>query len=130
MKQNIVFYLTVLAVVYGCSNSERVKSVEPKKISLLVSNRLDSLTTYREVPTFIKTYLDSLDKGQFLIANPDERWQAGCTAIKGEPRRQFIYAVISKQFFQMKYWQGGIAKVQMTFTASLNEGKIVLHQLN
>lgn len=115
MKLRIICNLILLIFLFGCDSHKESSGVYSQKghsddSNILASYKTDSLVSYDQVPNAIKKYLDSIEGGKFLIANPGEEWQAGCTAEQGCPRKQFIYAVESEHFFQMKFWQGGIGK--------------------
>ena len=49
-------------------------------IAELEQQNLLQKQTYEEIPVFIKFFLDQLQyEGKFLIANPGETWQYGCS---------------------------------------------------
>jgi hypothetical protein len=102
----------------SCTGNERT----PSAIQALQSRR--EMTDYSQVPQQFRSYLDSLEGGKFLIANPDETWAAGCDRINGEPDKQFISANISADTFKIHYWQGGIAMMKRHIVLLSKNGEI------
>jgi hypothetical protein len=107
----------------GCNNTNQL--VEPVAIHVPPT----SYTDYNQVPDYIKTYLDSLYEGKFLIANPGEPWNAGCIRQQGEPDKQLIVASLSADTFKIKYWSGGIAKMQNSLVLVLRNQRVLKHQI-
>jgi hypothetical protein len=106
----------------GCINpNQQNKSVKELSPST-------SYTDYNKIPAYIKNYLDSLDNGKFLIANPGEPWNAGCSRRQGEPSKQLIVANLNTDTFKIKYWAGGIANMQNRIVLVLKNQKVKGHQ--
>jgi hypothetical protein len=109
------------------------------------------IKTRLEIPVCIKSFLDSLT-GTFLIANPGEQWQVGCSppieidySIKkmsidsktGDtilsyslkdttfPKRQLNYFGMGKEIALMKYYSGGIGKMEHILIFKFAENKVV-----
>lgn len=103
-------------------------------IEELEKTDLTEKKTVAEIPSFIKSFLDSLTDN-FSIANPDEDWQVGCVVMGKEiqkkvydkktgdtliqitfdnshplPSRQLIYFGLGKDIALMTYYTGGIGK--------------------
>jgi hypothetical protein len=67
-------------------------------------------TNTKDIPYFIKTFLDSLTGNDFSIANPGEDWQAGCVIIEKLPSRQLVYLGLGNDIALFSYFTGGIGK--------------------
>lgn len=107
-------------------------------INDLTKQELEQKMTYQEIPNFIKVFLDSLTDN-FSIANVGEVWRVGCTEpfeidsttkttninkktgdtiyqfkfkTKEYPSRQLNYFGLGKDLALMKYYSGGIAKIE------------------
>lgn len=90
--------------------------------------------TVAEIPSFIKSFLDTLTKS-FSIADPGDEWQVGCVVMGKEiqkkvydkktgdtliqitfdnsqplPSRQLVYFGLGKDIALMTYYTGGIGK--------------------
>jgi hypothetical protein len=126
-------------------NNNNLKSL----ISDLEKTDLDEKKTVAEIPSFIKSFLDSLTDN-FSIANPDEDWQVGCVIIGKQiqkkvydkntgdtlieitfdnseplPSRQLIYLGIGKNIALMTYYTGGIGKSEHIIIIKFDDEKIV-----
>jgi hypothetical protein len=64
----------------------------------------------KDLPDFIKTFLDSLTGSDFSIANPGEDWQVGCVVIEKLPARQLVYLGLGDDIAMLSYFTGGIGK--------------------
>lgn len=89
---------------------------ELEKVELVEETKVD------RIPSFIKSFLDTLTEG-FSIANPNEDWQSACTSMslideKGNivtkrlPRRQLVYLGIGEDIALMTYYSGGYATIE------------------
>ena len=102
-----------------------------------------------EIPSFIKSFLDSLT-GNFSIANPDEDWQVGCVVMGKQiqkkiydketgdtliqvtfdnsqplPSRQLVYFGLGKDIALMTYYTGGIGKSEHILIFKFESNKIL-----
>jgi len=91
--------------------------------------------TVAEIPSFLKSFLDSLTDG-FSIANLGEDWQVGCTSLtivdeKGNviseatPKRQLIYFGLGQDLALMTYYTGGFGKSEHILIIKFDNTKIV-----
>lgn len=103
-------------------------------ITELETSSLSQKKTVNEIPTFIRTFLDSLTDG-FSMANPGEEWQEGCiidhvwitrkeydpktgdsTLVSTQdmsqplPSRQMIFFGLGENIALMTYYTGGWGK--------------------
>lgn len=120
-------------------------------IADLEKSDLDEKKTVAEIPSFIKTFLDSLTDN-FSIANPGEVWKVGCTSpmeidnstqkksidpktgdtiitvsikTKDVPTRQLVYFGLGKDIALMTYYTGGIGKSEHIIIIKFDDNKIV-----
>jgi hypothetical protein len=102
-----------------------------------------------EIPSFIKSFLDSLTDN-FSIANPEEDWQVSCVIMgkqiqkkvydkktrdtlievsfdnsKPLPSRQLIYFGLGTDIALMTYYTGGIGKSEHILIIKFDNTKIV-----
>jgi len=91
--------------------------------------------TVAQIPSFLKSFLDSLTEG-FSIANPGEDWQVGCTSLtmvdeKGNviseemPKRQLIYFGLGQDLALMTYYTGGFGKSEHILIFKFKGNKIL-----
>ena len=105
--------------------------------------------TIAEIPSFIKSFLDSITDN-FSIANPYEDWQVGCVRISEQiekkvydkktgdtlieitfdnsqqlPSRQLIYLGLGKDIALMTYYTGGWAKSEHIIIIKFDNNNIV-----
>lgn len=114
-KQAGLFGLLLLA---GCARPrQEKKAVVPPAPETV-------FTAFNQIPAPVRGYLDSIEQGKFLIAAPGEQWSAGCTRLAGEPDKQFIQASLQADTFRMRYWQGGIARMQCQMVLLMRDGKV------
>jgi hypothetical protein len=112
-------YISIFCLLLpGCTNPKAKTGKEQASMYTKLIN------DYRRVPQYIRSYLDSSEGGNFLIANPGEPWAAGCTRLNKEPNRQFISATISVDTFKMRFWQGGIAKMERSIVLLVKNEKV------
>ena len=101
----------------------------------LEKTELAEKKTVAEIPSFLKTFLDSLTDG-FSIANPSEDWQVGCTSLtmvdeKGNvinqetPKRQLIYFGLGQDLALMTYYTGGFGKSEHILIFKFKGNKIL-----
>jgi hypothetical protein len=118
-------------------------------IDELSKQELYQKKTFQEIPSFIRTFLDSLT-GNFSIANPGEIWRVGCTGpfevdsasttkkidkktgdtiyqvcFKEFPARQLNYFGLGNDVALMKYYSGGIAKIEHILIFKFNKETLV-----
>jgi hypothetical protein len=105
-------------LLLGCTNPKAKTKIESASVST------KAIKDYRQVPKYIRSYLDSLEGSKFLIANPGEPWAAGCLQFDEEPDKQLISATISVDTFKMRFWQGGIAKMERNMVLLLKGEKV------
>jgi hypothetical protein len=67
-----------------------------------------NISTYKESPKFIRSFLDSLHQGKFEIAEKEQDWTSGCIVNDSIPSMQFISATLTSDKYIMHYWAGGI----------------------
>lgn len=92
------YYLSFVLLFVSCNSmKEKDKTANHKEI----------YTDYQEFPAFIKNYLDSLEGGKFLIANPGKQWQQGCVVFDNTLDKQLITASLDEEYFTLNYRQGG-----------------------
>lgn len=125
--------LVIIMTAAACSNGAKKKIYKPlPEVSsfespgniIMDTAGAKKFNSFKQVPSFIKKYLDSLTGGKYLIANPGQPFSKGCSSFEEEPTRQLIWAAMNKNLFQMQYWQGGIALFKSLLTIHLNENKI------
>lgn len=103
-------------ILFGCHNTHTEE----------VKNTVYTYDRYSQVPKYIKTYIDSISKEKFLIAEPGEPWDGGC--VRGDnPFRQFISAELTPNFFTMEFQVGGFVSSTQKMTLSLTSGQITGH---
>lgn len=137
----VKFVLPILMVVFAaCSDNSRNNDIAaslPGSVSftngriqldttIILSNRnlpglvehlkythLHSKSTTDKIPTFIKSFLDSLDT-DFSIAHVGGKWEAGCIVDLSAPlpRRQLIYLGLDKNITLLSYYKGGMGRSQ------------------
>lgn len=87
-----IFYWGIVILIYSCSN-----------------NGSKRFSTYKETPQFIKSFLDTLHRGKFQIAEKGERWNSGCVKTADMPSYQFVSATMDSNKYELKFLGGGIA---------------------
>lgn len=104
-------------------------------IDNLEKTDLTEAKTVAEIPTFIKSFLDTLT-GSFTIADPSEDWQVGCTSLTiidkegnvtsdEKPKRQLIYFGSGSDIALLTYYTGGIGKSEHILIFKYNDNKIL-----
>lgn len=122
--------------------SEQLQSM----IDELETSSLTGKKTVNEIPTFIRTFLDSLTGG-FSMANPGEEFQQGCiadyiivqekaidpktgdsitieTTIPPPPSRQLIFFGMTNKIALMSYYSGGFATCTHIMIIRFNNSEV------
>lgn len=113
----------------GAPNSNTEKKLSTARMDSPVNTSSDTtavgrkLDSFRQVPAFIRTYLDSIEGQKFLIAERGGHW-ASCGPFLNWPRRKFISAAITDSTFFMSYLQGGQVTVKRFLRASLANHRV------
>jgi hypothetical protein len=105
-----IFSFTLLVIAFGCSNPKKKNLSNVQEQS--VNKQSKTFIDFKETPGFITSFLDSMGKEKFSIANPNEPWNAGCVRFDDKPYRQLISLTINEDSFIMEYWEGGFAKMK------------------
>jgi hypothetical protein len=126
----MTFHLKILAMglffcLLGCKDHQVKKFDILTNLKSLDTTKLQRISSTKQFPPLVKAFLDSVNHEPFLIAEPAEPWNAGCTQVKGEPSRQLISAATNNQIFQMKYWRGGFTETAYQVTIFFERGKVL-----
>ena len=112
------YYLFLFLVLVSCNASiEKDKTTIQRKI----------YTDHKQFPAFVKNYLDSLEGGKFLIANPGEKSQEGCVDFDNTPDKQLITAWLDETYFTLSYRQGGWGVSVYKMTLFLKDRRVQGH---
>jgi hypothetical protein len=114
--------IVLISCTLCCKNSKQKEIVHSDQQAVPV--KVKPVKNFKEVPSHITRYLDSLSGTRFLIANPGEQWSAGCVRINGLPNRQLIWATIDDNSFTMKYQSGGFVSSYHLMKVELKNGQV------
>jgi hypothetical protein len=120
-------YISVLCLLLLIACSNPTKQKEQVKSASLPSKVFND---YRQIPLYIRSYLDSIEGGKFLISNPGDRWEAGCNRAEGEADKQLISATLNNEKFTMSYWQGGWGVHQRTILLQIKDSKVIPYKFS
>jgi len=75
-------------------------------INKIKESELEEKTNKTEIPKFIFNFINDITN-EFTIANPNEKWQAGCVVFEDLPRRKLEYFGLGSNVALMTYKSGG-----------------------
>lgn len=101
----------------------------------LEKTELDEKNKLEEISPMFITFLEEQTE-EFLIANPGEDWEPGCTVttarneqgeiISGKkPKRQLVYFGLGPQIAMMVYYKGGLGKSECILLFRFDDTKII-----
>ncbi len=155
LKKSTDSYVGNISLVDGKYQIDTNAILNNKNLQQLIDDLenadLKQKKTVIEIPSFIKSFLDSLTNN-YSIANPGEDWKVGCTPLmeidystqkknvdpktgdtvmtvsmktKDVPTRQLIYFGVSSNIALMTYYTGGIGKSVHILIIKFDKTKIV-----
>jgi hypothetical protein len=113
--------LSILYLLIGIRSNAHSSTEVTQKYAYQDSINFD---TYKNVPSYIKRFLNKQIPGSFKIAEQDEQWNAGCVISGNKPRRQFVSAHLTKTTFVITYLQGGIGVTRKILTARIENERV------
>jgi hypothetical protein len=143
---SITKFIPTLALVFicSCTNERFTYSITTTKTQYLINDTiiltnqnlqhlidgienstLVSLNRFKEVPEFIRNFLMQRNDGDFLIADVNQPFAAGCTREENEPGRQVTYMAINNEYFIMSYKIGGIALMGKILILQFRENHMI-----
>jgi len=94
-------------------------------ISQIDTTKLSSSYKFANTPGSIKTFLKTISKNDFLIADTGQHFAAGCTRFGNEPFRQLTYSGFNNNFFLMTYKIGGWGLMEQIIIIKYKDEHIV-----
>ena len=81
----------------------------------------------KDIPDFIRTFLNNLTGSDFSIASPGENWQVGCCVNPEEKlaSRQLVYLGLGSDIVLFSYFTGGFGKSEHVLIIKFKDKKIV-----
>ena len=86
----------------GCHSQTKKQTIAPNSIER-------NLSSYKEVPGFLRKALAAHISDTSDIADPNEMWESGCTRLGELPHKHMEWAKINETQFQMAFSTGGLA---------------------
>ncbi len=106
--------LLIIIALQGCSDKKADKNTDGQTNPRITTNNLEEnwtvYTTKDSIPELLKETLININKGNFWVANPDERFNATDNLIDSLPRQKLSLLSKKGNKWRLTYIQGGFAK--------------------
>ncbi len=103
------FLFAICATLLGCAQSSKPDNSRRARTEAIDTGTVAKYKDFSQTPAYVKHALDSINGGEFLIANPGEHWNAGCCQVEGAPGRELVWASVNGNHFLIAYDEGGFA---------------------